>query len=94
MRKTDGRSGRKIDYFLKEYSEKEEVKETTFKILNSPNPVSYYNFTGNFNIPMELVEKIINNNFELFFLGKYTSEELAKKMEDELNKLLQKEMRE
>ena len=83
--------GLEMDYFLKEYQEKTEIKETIFKIMNRPNPVSYYNFYGNPNIPMELVLKIIGTNFDLFTLGKYTPEEFAMKMEDDLNGLLEKE---
>ncbi len=86
--------GLEMEYFLKEYPEKEEVKETIFEILNRPNPVSYYNFYGNPNVPMELVNKIMIMNYDLFALGKYTPKEFAKKMEDDLNKLLEKEMRE
>ena len=85
--------GVEMDYFLKEHQEKKEIKEIIFKILNRPNPISYYNFHGNPNIPMELVGKIMWTNFDLFILGKYTPEEFAKKVEDDLNELLAKEMK-
>ena len=82
------KGGEEYDYYMNKYPLSRGEKEILWHLLIS-NPRSYYNFFGHPYVPLMLTEKVLWENLDKFtLLNKWTAEETAKNIEDELNRLI------